>query len=148
MILDSFSNSDTYLSVHPEFKIIFDYLKSRDLSTLPLGMTEINDSVYFTVAEMQPKGTNETKLEVHKSYIDIQIPIDDGEIMGWSALNTLAKPIGIFDEKADFQLFDDVATNLFKVNPGQFVIFFPSDGHQPGICDANHKKIIVKILAK
>jgi beta-galactosidase beta subunit len=36
---------------------------------------------------------------------------------------------------------------VLKVQLGEFAIFFPEDGHQPGIGEGTFRKIIVKIRA-
>ena len=37
--------------------------------------------------------------------------------------------------------------NFLFVKPFEFAVFFPTDGHQPGIATGEYKKIIVKVLA-
>ena len=41
--------------------------------------------------------------------------------------------------------FHDKAQNFITVQPGQFCIFFPEDGHQPCIAEGQFHKIIVKV---
>lgn len=147
MILDNIENCQQYYSLHSGIERAFEYLKSVDLANLPVGKVEIDGKkLFFSVAEMPIKTAEECKLEIHRQYIDIQIPIDGSETMGWKSACQLDQAIGEFDIQKDYQLFEDKASNLMKVNPMEFVIFFPSDGHQPGITDAIHKKLIVKIL--
>ena len=147
MILDNLENEKLYESVHPRFRKAFDFIKSTDLLHLPIGKIELDGSkLYVSVVEIEGKSEEEAKMETHKNFIDIQVPVDGEEIMGWKALQSLKKISQPYDSEKDIAFYSDKASNLIKVQPGEFVIFFPTDGHQPGIFEGKHKKIIVKVL--
>ncbi|MDR2824158.1 MAG: YhcH/YjgK/YiaL family protein, partial [Prevotellaceae bacterium] len=42
MILANIEDSKLYENLHPSFKIAFEYLRSNNLSTLPVGKIELN----------------------------------------------------------------------------------------------------------
>jgi len=147
MILDSILNAGLYLSIHPRLKKAFDFLISTDLLTLPLGKIELDGSnLIVNVVEIEGKTPEVARLETHKLYIDIQIPLTTTETMGWKAGNELKVITQPYNSEKDITFFADTATNFVKVQPDEFVIFFPEDGHQPGIFNGLHKKIIVKVL--
>ena len=147
MILDSLLNSGLYESIHPRFKQAFNFLRDTDLTTLPLGRIEIDGSSLFAnVAEITGKTADTAKLETHNNYIDIQVPVSATETMGWIAgfdLKDITEP---YNSEKDISFYADKATNFIQVQPSQFTIFFPEDGHQPGICDGPLRKIIIKVL--
>ncbi len=147
MILDSLLNSGLYESIHPRFKQAFNFLRVTDLTTLPPGKVEIDGSVLFAnVVEMTGKTADTAKLETHNKYIDIQVPVTTTETMGWIAgidLKDITEP---YNSEKDISFYGDKATNFIQVQPSQFVIFFPEDGHQPGICDGPLRKIIIKVM--
>jgi YhcH/YjgK/YiaL family protein len=133
--------------MHSGIKCAFDFLDTLDVFNLePVKMKIDGDRIYMNVTEMPVKSIDQGKLEIHKQYIDIQIPISGDEVMGWKSKDDLQFPVGDFDIVKDYQLFDDKPENLIHVKAGEFVIFFPSDGHQPGISSIEHRKIIIKIL--
>lgn len=147
MILDSLENVGLYESIHPRFKHAFEFLKSTDLNSLPLGKIELEGSdLFLSVVEITGKTADKAKMETHNSYIDIHVPLNCVETMGWKAGNTLNGLTAPYDSDNDISFFTDKATNFIVVQPSEFVIFFPQDGHQPGIADQTYKKIIVKIL--
>lgn len=147
MILDSLTNSSQYYVLHPRIEQAFEYLKSLDLHSLPVGKLEIDGkNLFLSVAEMPVKTKEESQLEIHRQYIDIQIPIDGVELMGWKSSTQLSLPVGVYESAKDYQFYNDLPTNYIEVKPFEFAIFFPSDAHQPGITTVNHKKLIVKIL--
>jgi len=147
MILDSLLNSGLYESIHPRFKNAFDFLNNTDLINLPLGKIELDGSnLFVSVVEITGKDPETTRLESHKLYIDIQVPVTAPETMGWLAGNKLKDITEMYNPEKDITFFADKASNLLTIQPFEFAIFFPTDGHQPGIAEGRHKKIIVKVL--
>jgi len=148
MILDSLKNADKYVSVHPRFKQAFDFLTTTDLVALPVGKIELDGTnLIVNIVEITGKTVEEAKMETHNMYIDIQVPVTAKETMGWIAGDKLCNALEPYNEAKDITFFADKASNLLEVLPLEFAIFFPEDGHQPGIAEGSHKKIIVKILA-
>ena len=147
MILDSLENSKLYYAIHPRFKQAFDFLMQTDLVNLPLGKMELDGAnLFVNVVEIEGKTPETAKLETHNHYIDIQVPLTITETMGWIAGNKLTTPTEKYNSEKDLSFFADKASNFIRVRPFEFAVFFPLDGHQPGICDGISKKIIVKVL--
>ena len=48
-------------------------------------------------------------------------------------------------EKQDIAFYIDKPTAYTKIYPGQFAIYFPEDGHAPGIGQGNIRKVVIKI---
>ena len=149
MILDSLQNTGLYESIHPRFKDAFSFLSHTDLSALPPGKYELDGSnLFVSVVELTGKTSEATQLETHNRYIDIQVPVETSETMGWRDSSTLRDITEPYNSEKDITFFADKASNFINVLPTEFVLFFPHDGHQPGIFDGLHKKIIVKVLVK
>lgn len=147
MILDRLVNAGLYEQVHPRFKQAFDFLKKNDLKALPAGKIELDGKdLYVNVLDFKGKSEAEAKMETHKDYIDIQVPVDGDELMGWKATVDLCEETQAYDAAKDVAFYADKAVNLFKVEGGCMAIFFPEDGHQPGIAPgASYRKVIVKV---
>ena len=147
MILDSLLNSGLYESIHPRFKQAFDFLNNTDLINLPFGKIELDGSnLFVSVVEITGKTAQSGRLESHKLYIDIQVPVTAPETIGWLAGNKLNVITEKYDAEKDIAFFANTASIFLNVQPMEFAIFFPTDGHQPGIAEGRHKKIIVKVL--
>ncbi|MDD3321603.1 MAG: YhcH/YjgK/YiaL family protein [Paludibacter sp.] len=147
MILDSLENAGLYESVHPRFKQAFDFLRSTDLVALPTGKIELDGkNLFVSVVEITGKTATEARMETHNNYIDIQIPVSTSETMGWIAGKNLKTVTDSYNPDKDISFFADKATNFLRLNPLEFAIFFPTDGHQPGILDGTIKKVIIKVL--
>ncbi|WP_418820127.1 YhcH/YjgK/YiaL family protein, partial [Phocaeicola sp.] len=83
----------------------------------------------------------------HKDYIDIQIPLSGTEIMGYTAAQDCLPVDAPYNAEKDITFFEGLAEDYIAVKPGMFAIFFPQDGHAPGITPDGVKKIIVKVKA-
>ena len=147
MIHDTLANFAQYRALHPRFEAVAEWLQQTALDTLPLGQHEIlpNGEAYVNVQEIAPRQKAEIPAEFHRKYIDIQIPLSGPECMGW-------QPLAKFPSEAEFSEEKDVAlatsptSDWVTVNPGEFVVFFPTDAHTPGLVTAAHRKMIIKVL--
>ena len=52
-----------------------------------------------------------------------------------------------YNVEKDITFFEGLAETYIAVKPGMFAIFFPQDGHAPGITPDGVKKVIVKVKA-
>jgi len=147
MILDSLENSARYECLNPRFKQAFDFLKTTDLVNLPLGIMELDGkNLYANVQEIEGKTPDVALVETHEKYIDIQIPVSGIEEMGWIARENLKQIVSKYSAEKDMTLYADKTSNLICVHPSEFAVFFPDDGHQPGLGEGKWKKIIIKVL--
>jgi YhcH/YjgK/YiaL family protein len=145
MIVDSIENLKAYISLNPSFKIVAEFLKNNNLENLEKGRTLIKDTdVFVNIENVKGKSISEAVLEYHRKMIDIQIPINAEETYGYSPVKGLPE--------VEFNVENDIAkvpgrTPQFylKVKPGQFVMFFPQDGHAPCIGEGEIHKAIFKV---
>lgn len=146
MIIDRLENLEKYTSLNPLFAQAVEFLKSNDLAALELGKTELQGKdLFVNVTETKPKAKEEARLETHRDFIDIQIPLSGTEVMGYTAACLPAD--APYNEEKDITFFEGPAESYIAVKPGMFAIFFPQDGHAPGITPDDVKKIIVKVKA-
>lgn len=146
MILDNIENAPNYFGLHPLFEKAFDYIRDLDMNNLTNGTEEI-EGAYLKASIVEPalKSKSEAKLETHKKFIDIQIPVTKSEVFGWKSSNNLNDPIDEYSSENDFQLFNDEPSAYINVLPEEFIIFSPEDGHAPLIGKGMTKKIIIKV---
>ena len=137
MVIDRLENIEKYTLLHPLFEQAIDFLKSHDLHSLEIGKTELKGKdLLVNVAQTNPK-----------DYIDIQIPLSGTEIMGYTAAQDCLPVDAPYNAEKDITFFEGLAEDYIAVKPGMFAIFFPQDGHAPGITPDGVKKIIVKVKA-
>lgn len=146
MILDSIENSKQIEALHPLFKQAFDYIKSTDFSKVEDGKQEVGSPAFtVSIASLFGKEKVEAAIETHKKFIDIQLPLLGVEKIGWKPGDQLLEESIPYNEEKDIAFYVDRPTAYTKIYPGQFAIYFPEDGHAPGIGEGNIRKVVIKI---
>jgi len=147
MILDSLKNAGQYHSLNPLFKQAFEFLEKNDILNFEPGKTIIDsDKLFISVMEIDGKTPETAKLETHNKYIDIQIVLKGNETMGWLDIDNCKNAVDQYNPEKDITFFKDQPSTYFTLRPGDFVIFFPEDGHAPAIGEGFIKKAVIKVL--
>lgn len=149
MILDSLENLKNYAGMNPYFPKAIEFILNTDLDKLPLGRNEVmGDKIFANVMEAQPRTKEMAPIEIHRKYIDIQIPLTGDEVMGYISKAEL--PEHEYDEAGDASLYPlgMLATDYVNVKRSMFTIFFPQDGHAPAVTPVKLKKVIVKVAVE
>lgn len=146
MILDKLENADLYFDSVPGFARFMKFFNDNDLEELPACKIRLDgDDLYVNILDFKGKEERSCRMEAHRDYLDIQIPLTDSETMGWKALDDCQNVTQEYDEGKDVEFYGDKAATQIVVPAGHFVIFFPSDAHQPGIAPGKqYRKLIVK----
>lgn len=148
MIIDTIENLGKYVALNPLFADVIEFLKNNDLRTMEEGKYPIKDKNLFLSVQVAKQRTKESAfIETHIEMVDIQIPISCAETYGYSPLCDL--PEFEYDAEMDMTKYGDTKPLTYvTIKPGQFVIFFPQDGHAPCIIDEQEiKKVIFKVKA-
>jgi YhcH/YjgK/YiaL family protein len=154
MIVDSLESFELYVGLNPLFPRVAQFLRENDLSTLSVGKHVIaGDDLFVNIQEAPVKTREQARFESHRKMIDIQIPISAQEEHGWCPLSQL--PAACYDENNDMTLHDPrapatpevLASTYYSLKPGQFAIYFPTDGHAPAVTSQPLRKAIFKVKA-
>ena len=148
MIIDTIENLGKYVTLNPLFADVVEFLKNNDLQTIEEGKHFIKDKDLFVNIQVAKGKTQEAAvLETHIEMIDIQIPITCEETFGYTPLCDLSD--FEYNAEKDITKYGDTKAQTYvTVKPGQFVIFFPQDGHAPCIINQPEiKKAIFKVKA-
>lgn len=118
------------------------------------GRYEITgDKLFALVQSYDTRDINQGKLEMHRKFIDIQTLLVGSERMFYGAAGTLELCEEYSPENdAAFYKYDSGKTLEYVLTPGVFTVFFPEEGHMPGIAlksgSAPVKKVVIKIAAE
>jgi len=132
MILDVLENAELYKGLPRPLVVAIEFLRTADLSALPLGKTVIDGERLFALTqEYSPKPAPLLKFEAHRRYWDVQYVVSGAERMGWNTLArmTVSEP---HDSERDVAFYRGEG-DFFRVPAGTFAIFGPSDVHMPGV---------------
>ena len=145
MIFDSIENYKRYEGMKNNIYNALIYLRTTDLANASVGRIDLDgDFLFALVQEYQTKPLEQSKWEAHRKYIDIQYMISGQERMGF--VNIQKMQLGEFVDEKDFQPMTG-SGNFVDVSAGSFTIFYPDDGHMPGICIGSPsliKKVVIK----
>ena len=147
MEYDKIDNIDLYKGLSEDIYLGLKFLKETN-PDIENGVHELSSRVKAIVSEYKTKEINEYGYEAHKKFIDIQYLLNGSE-------KICCLPIEQLKETKPYSEENDAAFYTANTNPiemtlvnGYFAIFFPQDGHMPGICVEkleNVKKIVVKV---
>ena len=148
MILDSLTRAAAYRSLGPRLAAGLDYLAGFDLDT-PVGRHLIDgEDLFAMVQEYDTAPSTEKRFESHLRYIDIQYLVSGRERMLHAPSDSLQVDVPYRDEKDVAFYLDPEASSSLLVLPGHFAIFFPADGHKPGLMAGGRdavRKVVVKV---
>ncbi len=139
-----------YAKYPKRWETVFNYLATKNLKTVPLGVTELTSDVRLIVQEYEtrPIATADKVLyERHKKYIDVQCIITGEELHGTSKLGTGKEciPYKVSDDIMFYTVYD---VPFYIIRSGYFTIFFPDDMHTTnyGFGDVtNVRKLVFKV---
>ena len=124
----------------------FSFIKNANLATLSVGRHSLGTSgCTAIVAESAPKTKQVALLEGHRAFIDIQVMVSGEELIGYvPRIHCTEKSDDVAN---DFQELQGTA-EFQTLRPGCFAIYFPEDGHQPGVGTGAYSGTIRKIVIK
>ena len=152
MIKDKFHNIVLYEKLSVNMKNAIKHITQESfLKRLEAAGRIDGDGYYVMLQEYNTKPENEGRWETHKRYIDIQYIVSGAEMTKYTNLLNLEELIES-DEKRDFYFYRNaVYEDSMIVRDGEFVIFFPEDGHKPSLHVDEElmevKKVVVKVEA-
>ena len=144
MILDSVENIAVYQKLSPAFATAMAWLSAHRDGELPAERVELSEDVYVMHKCYETKDEADCHFEAHRDYIDVQFLLHGHEYIGWAPKQTLTEREYL--EHKDQYLLEGEG-ELLPLQPGQFMIFFPEDGHMPCVCRGEKCKV-EKLIAK
>lgn len=144
MILDSIENSAAYEKISPAFAAAMSWLAEHRDGKLPEDRVRINEDAYVMYKCYDTKEQADCSYEAHRDYIDVQFVLRGQEYIGWAPKQSLTEKEYV-EHKDKYVLEGDGA--LLPLQAGQFMIFFPEDGHMPCIRRGEACKV-EKLIAK
>lgn len=145
MILCNIKDAWRYSALSPLMAKAIEWLENYNQSEFVDGQIDLGGGVSVKCQSPALLPREKSRLEAHRRFIDIQVPVKGVEIMGWAPVDSLKHPLVAYDDAKDVAFYGDTSASLLHVQPGQMAIFFPEDAHAPNIGIGNHRKIVVKI---
>ncbi|MCA9213798.1 MAG: YhcH/YjgK/YiaL family protein [Planctomycetales bacterium] len=146
MIVDLLENASHYYGLHSQFARAFEFLRRDDLRQLPSGRHSIDgDRLFVIVDHGQGRGREDSILEFHRKYIDIQYVIDGCDQIGWLPIADCQRISQAYDSEKDLGFYFDRPKTWIDLRAGGFAIFYPQDAHAPLGGSGPISKAVLKI---
>jgi biofilm protein TabA len=162
MLLDRLEQADRYASLHGGLAAGFYFLRRVMTEGAATGRYELDgERLFAIVSQDEGRGRGAVKLESHRRYIDIQMPLpllaegdtsgtpspslSADEVIGWRAVADCREVETSYDEARDIAFYRDAAETWLTLPPGVFAVFFPDDAHAPLAGHGSVLKAIVKV---
>jgi YhcH/YjgK/YiaL family protein len=146
MIHDMLSQRQLYAPLHPRLAQALQAMVENSWGEMAGGTHRLDGELLFAmVNDYSTQAMEKCRWEAHRRYTDIQFMIRGHEQIGVAAVPSL-KIDTPFNEEKDVGFFHG-AGHMLLMQPGTFAIFFPHDGHQPGIA-MGQPEIVRKVVLK
>ena len=149
MITDILDQRHRYLSLSPRFAAAFEFLVKLPADQ-PAGRYNIDgDNCFALVQSYTSKPLDQAAFEAHQIYTDIQYIQSGKESILWAPVSTLKVVTKPYLPEKDIAFFGNPeAYTTINLLPGSFTIFFPEDGHAPGVefgGPTTVRKVVIKV---
>jgi len=150
MIVGSLDWPETYASLltNDAWGLVFEWASAVRTRAPEDGEYPLRDrGVCAIVQTVQAKERSEGVFEAHRREVDVHVCLDGSEVIEVAPVSSL-RPRTEYDAKKDYTLYDiPDSTRKIKMTPGTFAVFFPEDGHMPGLKfqHPQTRKIVFKV---
>ncbi len=128
-----------------------EYIKEHDIGGMEVGRYEIEgDKMYILVQNPTQKKIEDTHMEMHYKYLDLQYIVDGHELMGYAPKKEDPEIIDAKESSDTYHIADVDDEQFVELHPGDFCVLFPNDLHRPSIAvpgdePAPYHKCVIKI---
>ncbi len=131
----------------PAMKPVLDWLRDNWTTVHSTGVARVDlpGGMWANVETPTMKPIDTQVLEVHRRYIDIHVPVDHDETMGWLPTHMLHDVITPYSDERDIAFYNDTPLSHFVLHPGELCVMTPMDAHAPIIGHGPLKKICIKV---
>ena len=148
MIISSLHHTESVERLHPLLKEAFVWLRAHTGTAHDAGTARQiirEGAIWANVETPQMKPQAEQMLELHHRHIDIHVPVDKAETIGYLPAHYLCSPHIPYNAERDIAFYTQEPMGYVTLQPGEFAIFTPEDAHAPIIGEGKIKKICIKI---
>ena len=133
LIISKVENLQTYVQVNPYMKDLIHFFEINDWQKLEEGAIPIlEEKVFGNCFTYVADGASGDFFETHYKYLDVHLVIENTEDMAVSTAQstTISQT---YDEAKDIEFYQGKVEQLVHLTPGDCLITFPEDLHQPKV---------------
>ncbi|MGT2785793.1 YhcH/YjgK/YiaL family protein [Streptococcus merionis] len=147
MIITRIDDLDVYQNVNPYFIDLIEFLHTNNIYAISEGPIKIKgEQLFGNCFKYLADGRCGEFFETHRKYLDIHVVLENCEDMAVSSINS-ANLTKDYDDENDIEFYEGKVEQLVHLTPGDCLITFPQDFHQPKIRvnDELVKKVVFKV---
>ena len=137
MIFDRMDRLAQYKGISTNLDTLIDFILTHDADSLQPGRNEIDGDNCWVMSNVATLLDKPTKYERHFEHLDLQIPLEEGEIITVKPVEDLEWP----DTSKETVFTNGEPGIPLDLVPGTFAIFFPGDAHNCSIRKADQEKV-------
>jgi len=148
MIYDMLENWPHYFNSAP-WRCAFDFLASLSSATKDERISLQSDDIYALIMSYETCQPEESVLETHNEYIDIQMSLVNSEAIDWFPRPALEVkvPYELDLDRTFYHRPDIVPVRVYNF-PGFFTVLYPDDAHMPKLMTADKPEFVKKVVVK
>jgi len=149
MIHDTLKNWSLYYASGP-WRCAFEFLASLSAASEESGRISLQgDDIYAIIMSYQTGLPDESVLETHDEYIDIQMSLVNSEAIDWFPRQALEVKVA-YDHDQDRTFYHRPDLFPVRINnfPGYFTVLYPDDAHMPRMMTAKSPEMVKKVVVK
>ncbi len=149
MIITPLKHISRFMGISPNLDIAFQYLAQLKLpDVVPTKEpVDLSDGVKVNVFDYQPSQTNPgSQLEGHQKWMDIHLVASGAEQMAVGSADAVKQTVD-YEADKDIAFYEGQPEAVVNLYPGDVLVTFPEDFHQPGIKanDLPVRKVLIKV---
>jgi YhcH/YjgK/YiaL family protein len=147
MFQSSIQTAEKYDYLAEKFIASYEFLRRKDLASLPVGTIKLNDDVTVQVHAYDTLAAESARFETHDRMFDIQYVISGQELFGVAPRSSLVVETPYNSEKDITFYRDPPLYGSVLLGAGDFIVVSPEEAHKPR-CIAGQVSAVKKIVIK
>lgn len=149
MIHDTLNNWPLYYNSAP-WRCAFEFLATLSATSEDSARISLQgDDIYAMIMSYQTCSPDESILETHDEYIDIQMSLANSEAIDWFPRHTLDVKVP-YDPDNDRTFYHRPDLTPVRINnfPSYFTVLHPDDAHMPKMMTTKSSEMVKKVVVK
>lgn len=148
MIHDKLENWPLYFSSAP-WQCAFDFLAGLSSKSENERISLQDDDIYALIMSYETCSPEESVLETHNEYIDIQMSLMNSEAIDWFPRHVLEvkEPYDSDLDRTFYHRPDIVPVRVYNL-PDFFTVLYSEDAHMPKLMSAGKPELVKKVVVK
>lgn len=140
MLYGNIDNLSEYGFLPKEVLKCFAYAVNHDLLSYEKGSYQIDgQNLYVNIAEYETTSPEARFWEAHRDYLDVHLMLHGREQIDLNFLSNME--LGQYVPKDDFLPMEGEKKASVVLEPGDFLICYPDDGHRTAVAVDGHEKL-------